>query len=486
MGMPDSHSQLYLIGHYLRTFFLVVLVLISSEFSFSGENPENGSGTEPASTRWKQMDVDMSKTNSSKKDYFLVPSNPMATADQREAEDNAIKIVQTTTVKQAREVVAGFWRGLLADKLNTQREIDTFEKYIDEFVFDYAIRATGSDSNYPKIVRVDELGHKWFGVDVPGYRNGPNNPDTHYAMMPIDADANYVITGLIREPRAVDQTFNTMADPVPRMTLQAMQLKDLKISEDGTFKIYVGPKKPEGVENYFPTTRDVRYFYVRDTLGDWAKELPMEIRIDRIDPPARAPMTIDEMADWTARWAVYDVASMGFYPSVFSKLPLNMMTPANKTPGGLVSQLTSFGKLNFSDDEAVVITLSTGGSLYHSLVIHDFTLGVLDSRKAVISLNHAQADQNADGSYTYVISKVDPGVHNWLDSMDWNDVYGIVRWQGFPGDPLNNRPLIDTKRIKLQDLSKFLPKETRWLSKEERVKQIEQHIQEYLLRWSDR
>ena len=41
------------------------------------------------------------------------------------------------------------------------------------------------------------------------------------------------------------------------------------------------------------------------------------------------------------------------------------------------------------------------------------TLNIVDRTG---SLNKAQSVPNADGSYTYVISPVDPGVANWIDS----------------------------------------------------------------------
>ena len=433
-----------------------------------------------------RKEINVSQTNDFANDqYFLSPANPLANVDQRYAETTAIQLMQTPAVREARATVAKYWKGIIWQKLTTPRAVETFENFIDEFVFNYAIRAAAGDPNYPRVLRVDQLRHEWFGMKVPGSRNDGNSPDTIYTMVPVDPTATYAITGKIREPRPIDQTFNIMGDMVPRMTIEAKKLKELHIEPDGSFTIIVGPKKPEGANNFFKTDMDTRYFYARDSMGDWAREVPMELRVKRLTPPSAPPQSFDEMAARTARWAIYDVASMSFYASVFSRLPENQMTQPDRTPGGLVSQLTSFGNLKLADDEAIVVTISTGGAAYHSIMLHDFTMCILDSYEGIVSLNHAQTALNADGSATYVISKQDPGIYNWLNTLGWNEVYVVNRWQGFPPGISQPTPTVSTKVVKLNELASVLPPETRRVSAKEREEQVAKHLRELLARYVD-
>jgi hypothetical protein len=163
------------------------------------------------------------------------------------------------------------------------------------------------------------------------------------------------------------------------------------------------------------------------------------------------------------------------------------MTPANSTPGGLVSQLTSFGNFKISDDEAAVITISSGGAAYFSLVLHDFTARALDARRSIVSLNAKQVAYNDDGTVSYVVAKQDPGACNWIDTQGWNEVYPVLRWQAFPSDdPLQNSPSVTTTIAKLSELRKIMPKETRWLSAKEREEQVARHLGLFMRRYAER
>lgn len=418
--------------------------------------------------------------------YFLSPTNPLATADQRDLEALAMELVQMPAVREARDTVKRFWKGLLWRRVTDERTERVFEDFIDSFVFHYALEAANSDPNYPRIVRVSELEHEWFGMKVPSSRYGGDNPDTRYSIMPVDNQATFVLHGRINEPRPADQTFNLMSDPTPRQTVLNRYLHDLNITEDGTFTIVVSPTEPEpgpGV-NYFPPDFDTRWLYTRDSFGDWANEVAMSLRIERITPPDAPRLTRDKMALRTARFATYEVASMGYYVSLIGGLPHNVFSPPAPTPGGLATQLTSFANLKFADDEAVVLTVSGSDAGYHSMVLSDFTMGVLATGQAVVQLNHATAAPNGDDTFTYVVSKTDPGVYNWLNPMGWNEVYGVQRWQDMALG-LETQPTSTAQLVKLDQLRKVLPAATRWVTPDEREQQVAKRRADHLLRFVD-
>ena len=100
--------------------------------------------------------------------YFLSAENPIATADQREIEDTALRLLTRPELQRARTIASALWRNAVAYPARDQ--MTRFENMIDEYMFHYALRAANSDACYPKIARFMAPAHRWFGRDVPGSR----------------------------------------------------------------------------------------------------------------------------------------------------------------------------------------------------------------------------------------------------------------------------------------------------------------------------
>ena len=86
------------------------------------------------------------------------------------------------------------------------------------------------------------------------------------------------------------------------------------------------------------------------------------------------------------------------------------------------------------------------------------------------SLNPAQSIPNADGSYTFVLSLRDPGVHNWIDPCGLGEGILTLRMAEFP----EGRPREDlsakSRVVPLASLRATLPKETCWVDPEARAR----------------
>ena len=126
-----------------------------------------------------------------------------------------------------------------------------------------------------------------------------------------------------------------------------------------------------------------------------------------------------------------------------------------------------------------MIHVSDGGAAYFVVPIANIwgtTLTIVDRTS---SLNKAQSMANADGTYTYVLSRNDPGVHNWLDTCDMDEGMLTLRMAEFPeGGPredLSARGEI----LKLADLPSQLPEGTVFVGSEERSEQQAQRAAGY-------
>jgi hypothetical protein len=163
--------------------------------------------------------------------------------------------------------------------------------------------------------------------------------------------------------------------------------------------------------------------------------------------------------------------------------------PANalRTPRirGVGRGMSSGGHFAITDDEALVLTLDALGARSMGVQLTDPWGVAYEYVHRSSSLNNAQAEANADGTYTFVIAVRDPGVHNWLDPQGYGAGMMAVRWQSLPGDPTPERAIRDVRLVKLGELAGNLPPETHYLSAEERAQQRLARIADYSRRLTE-
>ena len=94
-------------------------------------------------------------------------------------------------------------------------------------------------------------------------------------------------------------------------------------------------------------------------------------------------------------------------------------------------------------------------------------------------LNLAQSVPNADGTYTFVVSKHDPGVHNWLDPSDMGDGILTLRWAEFPGGAPSDELSAKSRVVSLSSLDEALPAETKKVGPGERKSLMEARAKAY-------
>jgi len=155
--------------------------------------------------------------------------------------------------------------------------------------------------------------------------------------------------------------------------------------------------------------------------------------------------------------------------------------------GGLVSQAGAQGVFRVADDEAMVLTLDPAGARYASIGAYDWWFRSLDYWNRTSSLTQSASLPNDDGTFTYVISPTDPGVHNWIDTCGLHEILMIYRWQGLPAAQVRNGPALHSARlVKLSKLKGLLPAGQAWVSRQQRTSQcaaraaaFARRIQEY-------
>lgn len=365
----------------------------------------------------------------------------------------------------------------------------TLERSLGETTRSVLDWIVGGDPFRPDSLWMQTPPHRWFGVDFKGDRWGIDNPDNLYGWAAIDNRSRYVVRGRMRQPALSEFTLTVMErggpypDAFPHSAC-CLTEHEIKTAADGSFLVTVDAEPASGRVNHMQSTPTTVGLLQRYSFGDWNREMIPQLIVERIGGPAIPP---EPAKDELVRRAVEKLRS--FFPAMMDFLyrasyrqEANRMGTASPTPGGLLTQMTSFGHFLIQDDEALILRINPVSAKYLGFQIYDHWGIGMEYVSATGSLNHVQAALDNDGNYRLVISPTDPGVQNWVDTEKLHAGGMLVRWQSLPFAPKTIEGIIDSKLVKLSHLMNELPPETRLFSVEHRRRQIHEREQGYARR----
>ena len=407
-------------------------------------------------------------------EYFLSPENPIATIDQRDAEDLAIRLLQRPEVQKAMALVTYLWRDGMV--IRGEEEEERFSNLLKEYAFHHAMKAATRDTEYPRISRFMVPAHHWFGRDVPGSRWGGDSPDFIYRIISLGYGPQYQILGRKTCETAPAVVYSLMSDNTAApVIINMLDSLDMAFEADGSFVITADPSAPAGRRNHLQTLPGTAQIWIRDAIGDWDTQTANALRVERITPTTRAPLTEDECAELAARY-IQDGNYYYYYLTQRSHLvskPNDLYAPRSSAAlGGMASQFTSGGHIELDPDEALIITASGKGAQFRNAVLQDQYVVTVNYWDKVSSLNSSQMVADESGLYTYVISHDDPGISNWLDTNGKRYSTFCHRWQAFERGVSHEDPTLTFRKVKFTDLDKELPKGVRRIDAAGRKEQI--------------
>jgi len=429
-----------------------------------------------------------SSTRAELKDgFFLSETNPCANVDQRDIEDVAMRLIRRPEVERARAHASLLWRSVAEYTAGPQ--MSRFEEMMDDYTFNYALKAANGDPTRPRVLRSYVPAANWFGRDVPGSRWGGDNPDNAYRLIPVAAEGHYEIHGR-RMPGGIGNvTYALVANSATSVTLSLLEDRDLKLQPDGGFVITVDDRPAGGLVNHIQSKPGALFLFIRDASGNWQKETPNALRVKRLDTGPGPAASEADMAELAAKYMVADVYLLYWFTRLNYNMPINVMREPRRSGavGGLRSQMGSQGTIRLADNEAMIITSTSGGAAYRGIVLHDIWYRAIEYWKRQSSLNTAQMVPDADGRYTFVVAHTDPGVANWLDTGGLGEIFALHRWQGLPPEGSGHAtPTIRSEVIKLKDLESRLPPGVQRFGAAERGQSLERRQAAYQRRFVDR
>ena len=415
---------------------------------------------------------------------MTLPENPIATAEQREHERNALRLYQHPVIQQTREEVRRYWLDAAKPSADMRR---CFDAAFDEVMFGAVVWSTNTDPARPKVITISRLPHRLGELNIPGSRWGIDNPDSIYRVIPIDGAARYVIRGRVAERRLLENYF-TLWDETMK-TVDVLSGHDLVLEGSREFEISVDSSPADGRRNHVRSSPAAREFYIRDVIHDWARDRANLLSIERVDgPTSRPPLSEAEQVALTARYMRrYAENTMRWNQQALGR-PVNgfSFTIDRDTDGALRNQIYIMGKFELADDEALVLDVNLGGAKYFIAPITNIwgTTNEIVTRNGC--LNSAQSRPNADDSYTFVVSLADPGVHNWIDPDDMHEGLMTLRWAEFEGGRPSPQLGVRSRVVKLADLPGALPRDTVFVTADERRRQLADRAASYAWRLLER
>ncbi len=361
-----------------------------------------------------------------------------------------------------------------------------FREAVDEIAFFGILNGLNDDPLHPRITVVGRPGRMVRSVKILAPKGLDENPDSIYRIIPVDGTSTYVLRGRVAANRLVVNEFSVLDDDWK--TVGNLSSGMLKTDAGGGFAITVGPDPAAGRDNYIQTRPGANYMTIRDTMGDWARERPNALTVERVaGPPAGPALTRERVLEKV-------VAKVRRYFAETIKLHRKMLAaPANEFPqpsissaqGMLVTQAYSIGRFELAKDQALVLTIHPGTAKYVTVPITNLWGVTMDPVHHLSSRNSCQVAANPDGSFTVVVSAVDPGLENWVDTEGLTEGFLFLRWAAMEGNPsAMAKPAVESKLVSLANLPKAAPAMLGKVDQAGRARQIVKRAADYDLRWT--
>ncbi len=406
--------------------------------------------------------------------------NPIATEDQRVTELRALELVAHPTLVQAKAEVREWWLRT-TDPSPDMRAC--FEWAFEEVMFAAVVWSLNQDPLHPRVVTITRLAHRLEGRDIPGSRWGLDNPDSIYRVIPISGAERYEIRGRVAERRLAENYF-TLWDATMN-TIDVLDGKRLVLDADRRFTITVDSEPANGRPNHIRSTSAAHEFYIRDVMLDWEHDRANELEIVRLGPPPpRTPFDeaqqLERAAAYMWKWA----KSSERWNAQSDDKPVNKLEFVidRQTDGALRNQVYILGRFQLSDREALIVNIGLGDAEYFVCPVTNLWGTTNDITSRTGSLNKVQSLANRDGTYTYVVSAVDPGVHNWVDTSGTHEGILTLRWAEFPSGRPGSDLRAESRLVPLDQLRAHLPPETRFVTPAERTHQVARRAASYAWR----
>lgn len=317
-----------------------------------------------------------------------------------------------------------------------------------------------ADPARPAFHRHNDLVHQWGGP----------NADNVYHHARISPDRRYRITGrmhscdqwllAIRKGFMHNEVWGTMAQ---------VTASELGIGPGDDFALTLGGDGTD--EHHIALPEGVIMASFREYYYDWTADEPATMVIECLDDPGPTPtVSLDEVEVRLDR-AFRQVEDSMVYWNRYMIENRDEREPNTFASGlavakGLSAARYSFNFWDLAPDEAIFVEADVPRADYWALQLYRMgTFELTDPAGRVCSRNHRQTTLSPDGRLRAVISPVDVGAANWLDTGGRATGLCTFRWF-WPHD--DTAPAIESRVVKVDELEAAMGSATPRVTDEER------------------
>jgi hypothetical protein len=277
-----------------------------------------------------------------------------------------------------------------------------------------------------------------------------DNPDVRYGFCALDDTRSYRLKGTRGKAAYIGLTFGTpfgkgAVGGRTGTTVQA-HLDEFDLGPNGEVDILIAPADqmpeppPKNSVLLAPGTAQVA---VRETFFDRWHDTPSDLRVEILGDVPSPILGVEEIASKLEFAGLFVQFVAATAVSMWGDTASNTNTFGGTAGSDHVEaqedevrshsnpEMTYHGgRWVLGDGEALVVTVHDPPNefLYWGLTTTTAWMESLDYRYTTTNLNNHTAERSADGDWRLVISPVDPGVPNWLDTSGRLEGYMIVRW----------------------------------------------------------
>lgn len=375
----------------------------------------------------------------------------LATPEQLASERLLLRLIDDSDIQAVQEELrAGLAQTPLGrDGVGADRLMNAIKMWTQSLI----MLETATHQPVPAFIwATDDTPHQWHGVSFPGSGIAGDNPDAAYRILTLNGSKDTVITGQIdMENRPSETTIDvTRGDLIPQSALEnqttdhadmGLQLsftndREFSVGPEGHFRLTAGVNG-EG-PNHLKTAHQTVTILIREMLSDW-NQRPAILAIEQA--PSTEAITATPRSDALKSYAEVKsavLAKLRSYVGFWSDYNGNFLggLGANEL-GGPAARDGGWGyiaaiRFKLAADEAMIIETSDAGADYTGIQISDPWMITPDASQNLISRNKAQATADASGNITYVVSAVDSGHPNWVDTAGLAEGFILLRWQAMP------------------------------------------------------
>jgi hypothetical protein len=282
-------------------------------------------------------------------------------------------------------------------------------------------------------------------IVTPSRKLTGDNSDAIYFDAPVSPDYAYVVHGNMNGAVYFSMTIEEDAGDgnIAKTTAGVINDTTMDIDADGNFTVYLGGDLRE--RNWLPlgpkaSRVTTRHYFEEEVCAAKRPERVPCMRIECLsnvgipEPPNDQSVAagIRRVCNFVRSRTLGMPPMANIEPPPFLALTPNQFPPPIP-PGnfGLAAFDAHYSMAPFfiNSDEALVITGRWPACRFGNVCLWNRFQQTYDYVNRTVSLNRAQTQLEADGSFRIVLAHEDPGLPNWIDTE--GNLFGLVFWRFF-------------------------------------------------------